>query len=194
MQETHWAYDIGAADLARELAAALGTVAVLSRFSRLLADPNRREDAPDLFLRRAEGREVALNRDVDAGERELRLERLWRPYHAAVARELAATRAGIVLAVHTFTPVYAGVAREVEVGVLFDLEEELAERVRGPIAEAGFETRMNEPYSGKAGLIFAAHRHATAAGVRALEIELRQDLAVNPAARARLVAVLAGVL
>ena len=45
--ERHIAYDIGAAQLARRLAARLGAPAVLSTFSRLLIDPNRGARRPD---------------------------------------------------------------------------------------------------------------------------------------------------
>lgn len=196
LRGTHWAYDIGAAEITRELCAAWGATAVLSRFSRLLVDPNRETSAPDLVLERAEGRTVELNRGVDAKERQRRIERLWRPYHEAVECELARADARVVLAIHTFTPIWHGMPRDLEVGVLFDLEEELAERARAELRRAGFETRMNEPYSGKAGLIFSAHHHATRRGngVCALELEVRQDLAADAAARARLIAPLRAAL
>lgn len=187
---THWAYDIGAEDLSRDLCDALGATAVLSRFSRLLADPNRDESARDLFLAVAEGEEVQLNRAIDAEERERRLARAWRPYHAAVDREVARSDCPVVLAIHTFTPVWNGVAREVEVGVLFDEEAELAERARAALATTGLVVRMNEPYSGQAGLIYSARRHALAHGRRALELEVRQDLAVEALVRAKVVAAL----
>lgn len=183
---THWAYDPGADWLTRELAEELRAVAVLSRFSRLLADPNRAEDSPDLIRTRAEGREVELNRHVDTAERERRLERLHRPYHVAIDREVGRSRAPLLLAIHTFTPVYEGQRREVEVGVLFDEEEALAERFRRAIAAAGLVTRMNEPYSGRAGLMYSVDRHARAHGRRALELEVRQDLVGDEAVRRRL--------
>jgi predicted N-formylglutamate amidohydrolase len=182
---THWAYDLGAAELTRELAAAFRATAVLSRFSRLLVDPNRDEDAADLFRSVAEGRAVYLNRSIDAAERALRLT-MAREYHRTIDDALARDPAPVVLSIHSFTPLYEGQRRAVEIGVLFDDEEELAESVRRGIADAGFETRLNEPYSGKAGLIHSAKRHSVAHGRRALELEVRQDLAVDPAVRARL--------
>lgn len=187
---THWAYDIGAEDLCRELAEALGATAVLSRFSRLLIDPNREDSARDLFLALAEGREVALNRGLTPEERERRLSRFWRPYHATVDRELARIDAPVVLSIHTFTPVFAGVAREVEIGVLYDEEEELAERARVALAATGLVVRMNEPYSGRAGLIYSARHHAVNHQRRALELEVRQDLAVEAVVRSKVVSAL----
>ena len=187
---THWAYDIGAAELTRELAQELGASAVLSRFTRLLCDANREESDPTLFREVADGHPVELNRSLSLEERARRVERLWRPYHAAVDRTVRAATAPLVLAVHTFTPVYEGEARELEVGVLFDAEEELAEDLALALRRERLIVDLNEPYSGRAGLIYSADRHARAHGRRALELEVRQDLAVEDVFRRRLIAVL----
>lgn len=188
---THWAYDLGAAELTAELARALGATAVLSCFSRLLADPNRPEDSDTLFRAHAEGVLVELNRQVDEVERARRLDGYYRPYHEAVHTSVGASAAEIVLAIHSFTPVYEGKARSMEVGVLFDGEEELAENLARVLADAGMAVALNQPYSGREGLMYAAERHAGSHGRRPLELEVRQDLAVDPAFRARLAAVLA---
>jgi predicted N-formylglutamate amidohydrolase len=184
---THWAYDLGARELAHDLSRETRAVSVLSRFSRLLADPNRPEGAPEIFRTIAEGRTVTLNASLDAEERERRLE-LWRAYHATVDREVARSTANVILAVHTFTPVYEGAPRTVEVGVLFDEETALAEKLRFAVEKAGFNVAMNEPYSGKAGLMYSVDRHARRHGRKPIELEFRQDLAVAAASRARLVA------
>lgn len=190
---THWTYDLGAADLARELALALCSVAVLSRFSRLLADANRPIDAPDLFRTEAEGRRVALNRDIGPADRARRLG-LWTRFHEAADAEVSRSSAPIVFAVHTFTPLYEGAVRRVEAGVLFDREIELAEGLRAHLERAGFRVEMNEPYSGKAGLMYSVERHALSHGRRPIELELRQDLAETPGARRRAIDAIDGWL
>jgi len=101
------------------------------------------------------------------------------------------SRAPLALSVHSFTPLYEGQRRVVEVGVLFDREEALAVELHARFREAGFEARLNEPYSGREGLIYSVSSHASVSGRRALELELRQDLAVDPAVRARVIEVLA---
>ena len=189
---THWASDLGAADLAREYAAETRTVAVLSRFSRLLCDPNRGELEPSLFRDVAERAPVHLNREISPSDRERRLHHYHRPFRAAVAREIDRHQGlHTLLSVHSFTPLYEGQPRWLEIGVLFDREEELGEQLVSAFARAGFHTRPNEPYSGKDGLIHSAALHADRVGIRAVELEVRQDLAVDPAFRARLLAVLA---
>lgn len=187
---THWAFDLGAADLTRELAARMGAVGVLSRFSRLLVDANRAEHEPSAFRDIAEGALVVLNARVDADERERRLAGYYRPFHAAIDREVAATKATTLLSVHSFTNLYEGQPRTLEVGILFDQQDALGEHLVAAFARAGFHTAPNEPYSGKAGLIHSAATHADTRGLKAVELEVRQDLAVQPAFRARVIDVL----
>ncbi len=187
---THWAWDIGAEQLARELNAELGGTLVLSRFTRLLIDPNRPLDASTLFRAVAEGRQVELNRDLDEHERNRRIERLWTPYHEAVDAAVGACRAPLLLSIHTFTPIYEGSRRELEVGVLFDRAEEPSASLAAALSAHGIATELNEPWSGKDGLIYAVERHANAHGRMPLELEVRQDLAVEEVFRERLVAAL----
>ena len=187
LRGTHWAFDLGVADTMRELSAALGAPGVLARFSRLLVDPNRAEHEDELFRKEAEGAPVYTNRDLSDAERERRLTRLYRPYHAIIDELLARSSAPIVFSVHSFTPVYEGEPRAMELGVLFNREVELAERLRHHLEAEDFIVAMNEPYSGALGLIYSAESHADRHGKRALELEIRQDLAVDAKARARVI-------
>jgi len=187
--ETHWAYDLGVADVTRALAAAVGAPAVLCNFSRLLADTNRDAADPTVFRGEAEGRPVALNANLADAERRERIARFHAPYHAAIDLLLLRyPQAAIVLSMHSFTPVYDnGPPRPMEIGVLFDHEEALAASAIASLARDGWAVAANVPYSGKAGLIYAAERHADRHGRRALELEIRQDLAADPSRRPRLV-------
>ena len=187
---THWAYDIGASDLARELGDALGAPAVLARFSRLLVDPNRPMDSDTLFRSQAEGHLVEMNRALSPSDRAERLERLYAPYHAAVDRIVGETPKASIVAVHTFTPVYEGEPRTLEVGVLYDQDEKLALKMKAAIEAQGLLVGLNEPYSGKAGMMDSPDLHARAHGRRTAELEVRQDLAVEATVRQKLVAAL----
>lgn len=191
---THWAFDLGAADLTRQLAARAGCVGVLSRFSRLLVDPNRAEHEPSAFREVAEGAPVVLNAALDDAERERRLAGYYRPFHAAIDREVEKTHATTLLSVHSFTDLYEGQRRTLEVGILFDTEDALGAMLVEAFASARFRVAPNEPYSGKAGLIHSAATHAAPRGLRAVEIEVRQDLAVDAGFRARVIEVLTKAL
>lgn len=191
---THWAIDLGARELTLELAKALGAPAVLARCSRLVVDVNRGLDAPTLFRGDADGLAIELNRDLGPEERQTRIARFYEPYHRAVDAMIAGTRAPLLFAVHSFTDEYEGSPREMELGILFDREDELGAELAAACAVAGFHTAENEPWSGKDGLIYSADRHAAAHERRALELEVRQDRCLDPAFRARLVPVLVRAL
>ena len=189
---THWALDLGIAGIARDLADELGATLVLSRFSRLLVDPNRHPTAPDRFREVADGRFVNLNLELDAAEREARMERFYRPYHAAIDEVMARTEGIFLLSLHSFTPVYEGAPpRWMDIGILFDDEDALAEQLVPVVRRHGLVTALNEPYSGKGGMMFAAQSHADAFGWHAIEIEVRQDRAINPGYRRQIVNALA---
>ncbi|MCB9610633.1 MAG: N-formylglutamate amidohydrolase [Polyangiaceae bacterium] len=177
--DSHWAWDPGVRELVLELAEALTTTAVLARFTRLLADPNRPEGHPELFRKHADGAEVALNQQIHTEEAEARVTNYYRPYHAQLDREVAESPAELCFSVHSFTPVYQGEPRELEMGVLFNEEEQLAESLQRHLSAAGYDTRLNEPYSGKAGLIYSIEQPAIRHRRRALEIEVRNDLLLD---------------
>lgn len=188
---THWAYDLGAREIALDLAAALDATAVFAEFSRLLVDPNRSEGSPDLFRACADGEPVLLNQGLSEEERKLRLARYHRPYHEAVDTALRDSKAPLLMSIHTFTPVYEGAVREVQLGVLYDEYEEHAFALGEALSHRLPAVAYNEPWSGKDGLIYSAESHARKRSRVALEIEVRQDLAVDAAYRAQLVPVLA---
>lgn len=177
---THWSYDPGAAELTRLLAERAGWPAVLSRFSRLLVDPNRAPGDPTLFRAQAEDRVIHLNAGLSERERGRRMERFYEPYHRAAGELVAGSSAAVVCGIHSFTPVYEGRRRDLQVGVLFNDDEDLARAVALDLLQAGYHVRLNEPWSGRDGLIYAPERHARAGDRLAIEIEVRQDLAADP--------------
>ncbi|MBA2321735.1 MAG: N-formylglutamate amidohydrolase [Deltaproteobacteria bacterium] len=184
---THWAWDIGIAEVTLQLAERLAVTAALAGFSRLVADPNRDLDDPTLIRREAHGREIALNRGLTDEDRAARV-RLWQAYHDAIDGVLGAQPGGVLLSMHSFTPHYQDdEPRGMEIGVLFDRDEAAAAALAGALAREGLHVALNEPYSGKGGLMYCVERHASPEGRVALELEIRQDLADDPFVRRRLV-------
>lgn len=177
--KTHIASDIGAADVARELAVAYRAPAILARWSRLLIDLNRGADDPTLIMKLSDGRIIAGNRDVDAKEAEYRLAQFHAPYHAAIAGEIARAREAAVvpalISMHSFTPNWKGTRRPWEVGVLWDKDDRLAKPLIAALTRAGLHVGDNEPYSGEleGDCMFV---HGTTNGLPHVLIEIRQDL------------------
>jgi len=183
--DDHWGWDPGAADVARALIEDRGGVGVLSRFSRLVCDPNREPSEFDWIRAECEGQQVALNANIDDAERDRRKRLYYDPYHAAIdacLRERLSHPGDVVLfSVHSFTPNYMGERRTIEMGVLFDRFEPVAQRMQAALQAEGFHTALNEPYDGMKGCMFAAHRHGNHHDVVYLELEVRQDLIDTPA-------------
>jgi predicted N-formylglutamate amidohydrolase len=176
--ERHIAYDIGAAGLTRALARRLDGPAILSRFSRLVIDPNRGEDDPTLLMRLYDGSVIPANRHAGPEELERRLDRLYRPYHAAVDALLEAREEPAVLAIHSFTPQLRGrPPRPWHIGVLHShRDERLAQAVLARLRrEPDLFVGDNEPYSGHLPGD-SIDRHALGPGRLNVLIELRQDL------------------
>ena len=185
---THWAWDIGIGEITLQLAERLGLTSVLAGFSRLVIDPNRAPDDPTLIRTEAHGREILLNQGLGAAERNRRMA-LWDAWHASAEEVVRREPGRVVLSMHSFTPYYEDhEPRIVEVGVLFDRDEAVAGALAQALAAEGIRVALNEPYSGKQGLMYSVERHAAAGGGRvALELEVRQDLADDPFVRRRLV-------
>lgn len=182
--DDHWGWDIGAPNVVRELVRLKDSIGVLCGFSRLVLDPNRNINHPDLIRREIYGEPLSFNVDLDDDEVQRRIDTLYTPYHDAIDAQLSArlARGGdvVLLSVHSFTPELDGDVRSMEIGVLFDNYDSVAERLADSFREQGFKTALNEPYSGRTGLIFAANRHGREHGVIYIELEIRQDLIDTP--------------
>lgn len=174
----HIAYDIGSAAMTRRLQALTGAPALMTDFSRLLIDANRGEDDPTLVMRLSDGAIVPGNAEVDAAERQRRIERFHRPYHQAIAatldRMLATGVAPAILSIHSFTPSWKGVSRPWDMAVLWDRDDRLAAPALAAFRARGLVVGDNQPYDGalKSDTLY---RHGTARGLAHLLIEIRQD-------------------
>ena len=177
----HIAYDVGAEGLSRFLATELNAPLILSRFSRLVIDPNRGEHDPTVLMRIYDGSIIPANRNADRAETERRLAAFHRPYHDALTGLAARRNDCAILSVHSFTPQFKG--REIRpwhVGVLYAEDDRLAlpllDRLR---AEGDIYVGDNEPYSGHLPGD-TMDRHGTAHNRAHVLIELRNDLIETP--------------
>lgn len=186
--ERHIAYDIGVELVVRLLSARLGVPSVLAGFSRLLIDPNRGLDDPTLIMQISDGAIVPGNANLSSAERQARIARYYRPYHAAIDRlidvAMATGRPPAILSIHSFTPTWRGVERPWHAGVLSNRDERFAapliERLKGG---ADLLVGDNEPYMG--GLEGdTLDVHATGRGLADALLEIRQDLISDAAGAA----------
>ncbi|GLR51372.1 N-formylglutamate amidohydrolase [Shinella yambaruensis] len=196
--QRHIAYDIGVEGLVRGLHARLNAPVVMSRFSRLLIDPNRGEDDPTLVMRISDGAIVPGNHPIAPEEWQYRLETFHRPYHDAVSRTIGAVadrtgKAPLVLSMHSFTPAWKGVARPWQVTVLWDSDPRAVRPLLAELEAPGdVVVGDNEPYDGalRGDTMF---RHCMKPGIPHALIEIRQDEIGDAAGIARWVERLAPI-
>lgn len=192
----HIAWDVGAAGVTRNLADLMTAPAILSRFSRLVVDPNRGENDPTIIMKVYDGTIVPGNRDLSPEDREARLNDWYRPYHAAYAELAARSRDTTIVAVHSFTPRLNGRAlRPWHIGILYDARDErlarpLIERLR---QSGDIVVGENEPYAGHLPGD-AIDRHGLGPKRPNALIEIRHDLIDTPEKQADWAARLAPVL
>lgn len=182
----HIAWDIGALAVAEQMATMLDAPLAYATHSRLLLDLNRDPDAPDSIATLGEDTAIPGNLNVSAYERRLRCDWLYAPFHAGVDalidHRLARGQATVVVSIHSFTPVYRGVPRPWQVGVLGSRDRRLADpwlaALRGdPVLEVG----DNQPYSPRDGVYHSLDRHGERRGLPSAMIELRNDQILDPA-------------
>lgn len=174
--ERHIAYDVGAQGVSLALGQALDATVICSDYSRLVIDPNRGEEDPTLIMQLYDGTIIPGNRQVDAAEKQRRIDLLYRPYHTALA-ELAARPGIVILSIHSFTRQLNGrPPRPWEVGVLSAEDRRftnpLMTRLRMSLSTPVGD---NEPYGGHLPGD-AIDKHAIAHGRPNALIELRNDL------------------
>lgn len=176
----HIAWDIGVEEVARELAPRLDCPTVLSGFSRLVIDANRRLGSTGAIPAASDGTEVPGNRNLGPPHRAARVEQLFKPYHAAVSRvieaKLAEKQQPVLIFLHSFTPVMQGFHRPWEIGVLWSSDGRIAKPLIEGLRAKGLAVGDNEPYSGASTEDYGLHVHGEGRGLPCVLIELRQDL------------------
>ena len=177
----HIAYDIGAADVTRRLAALLDCPAVLCGTSRLVIDCNRPHDDPTSIPPVSDGVTIPGNQNVTAEERQRRIDSYFWPYQRVVeARLRAMLDAGTVpalVSIHSFTPVFEGFERPWHVALLSGRDRRMTDPV---LAELGRDPAIvvgdNEPYSGWDASAYAINVYGAGMGLPSAVFEVRQDL------------------
>jgi predicted N-formylglutamate amidohydrolase len=195
----HIAWDVGAADVTRGLSAALDAPAFLGTYSRLLVDLNRPLDAPTAMPTRSEATDIPGNAALGEGERERRRLLIHAPFHDRVAdhldRRARAGRPTALVTIHSFTPVFLGVARPWHAGILYDRSKAFARAViDGLAADPALVVAANQPYTVDRASDYAIPVHGTDRDIPAILVEIRSDGIDTPSGVARWIDRLAGIL
>ena len=198
-RSAHIAWDPGALGLARGLAQRLDAMLIAAEVSRLIYDLNRAPNAPGARTARSENYEIPGNYGLDSDERRRRTATVYVPFHAAVRAEIAARLAAgtapVLVTVHSFTPVYHGQKRDVELGIIHDADATLANAVLGAAkSQTSLNTQLNAPYSAADDVTHTLRLHATPYGLLNVMLEIRNGLLADAGAEHEMADKLAPVL
>ena len=180
-QVRHIGWDIGIAGVAERLASLLDAHLIAQRYSRLVIDCNRPLGVPSSIPLLSEATRIPGNESISAADAEARRRAIFLPYHdrieAAVQARLREQRPTILISLHSFTPVYAGVARPWHVGTLYRRDTVLPPLLLHHFRKEGdLVVGDNEPYAVSEVTDYTIPVHAEARGLINSGIEIRQDL------------------
>jgi len=197
--DRHIAWDIGIAGVTEQLAQALDATAVLQAYSRLVIDCNRHPGWASSIPSISELTAIPGNETIRPAEREARRRAIFLPYHQQIAellerRNMAGQRT-VLVAMHSFTPVFKGEPRQVEIGILYNRDTRLAHVLLDLLRrDGGLVVGDNQPYAVGDLSDYTVPVHAEPAGLAHVEIEIRQDLIADPAGQTAWAARLARLL
>ncbi|MES1149448.1 MAG: N-formylglutamate amidohydrolase, partial [Bradyrhizobium guangdongense] len=181
----HIAWDIGIAGVAERLAKLLDAHLIAQRYSRLVIDCNRPPGAASSIPVISEATAIPGNEGISEQARDARRHEIFDPYHArikaAIDARVHAKRPTVLVALHSFTPVYAGVARPWHIGTLYHRDTVLPRLLLQHLrAEGDLVVGDNEPYAVSDVTDYGIPVHAEARGLVNTGIEIRQDLIAEP--------------
>ncbi|WP_248304579.1 N-formylglutamate amidohydrolase [Breoghania sp. L-A4] len=179
---SHIAWDPGALPVAVALSKALDAPLLAHRLSRLVYDCNRPPEAESAVPAISEIHPIPGNANLAPEDREARVALCYTPFRnalrAAIDRRIAMERPPVLVTIHSFTPVYRGERRDVEIGILHhDADSRLADAMLDAAAsDTRFDVRRNAPYGQSDGVMHTLHEHGVSHGLLNVMIEIRNDL------------------
>jgi len=177
----HIAWDIGIAGVAESLSKQLDAHLVAQRYSRLVIDCNRPPAAPSSIPRLSEATVIPGNEGLAREAAEARRHAIFDPYHRRIDEIIdRRSRDGtptVLVSLHSFTPVYAGIKRPWHIGTLYHRDTRLPPMLLKLLrAEPDLVVGDNEPYAVSDETDYTIPVHGEARGLMNTGIEIRQDL------------------
>lgn len=191
---SHIVWDPGAMAVANGISSRLDAVLVASQISRLVYDCNRPPSSPDAIAARSEIFDVPGNQALSRAERDARINLVYEPFRTSLGSVISKRQTpGVIVTVHSFTRIYKGKAREVELGILHDEDSRLADAM---LANAHRHTSLNvlrnEPYGPVDGVTHTLRESALPGGLHNVMIEIRNDLLTTQQEQDAMAAMLSG--
>jgi predicted N-formylglutamate amidohydrolase len=182
--ERHIAWDIGSGAVCHIVADALDATVIQQNYSRLVIDCNRTPGSEPSIPKTGEFTPVPGNVGLSEDRKATRAREIFRPYHDRIEAELdlrrKAGRPDALIAMHSFTPVFKGLARPWHVGVLYNRDTRFAHLLMALLKrKEGLVVGDNEPYGVTDASDYTIPVHGERRGLPHVAIEVRHDLIAN---------------
>ena len=190
---SHAAWDIGVLELARRVSELMDARLLAARVSRLVYDVNRSPERSDAIVEKSEAFDIPGNRGLSEVERQERARQFYDPFHQLLAQTASSCQA--IVTIHSFTPVFMGKTRDVEIGVLHDTDSRLAKQLLEALPSyTDLRVFRNAPYGPEDGVTHTLELHGVRHGKLNAMIEIRNDLIDSVDRREIMARVLAAAL
>ncbi len=182
IMDSHIAYDIGAANIAKILSEKLNAPSILAGFSRLVIDINRPIDDFTLIREISDGIVIQGNRHITNINKQQRIDEIYAPYHRAIKQIIDKKHCGknfpAIISIHSCTDKMNGKARPWHIGVLMNKDRRMGEKLMAILAAQNPDIYIgdNKPYSGMDPYGYSIETHAIPAKLPNVLLEIRQDL------------------
>jgi predicted N-formylglutamate amidohydrolase len=198
-RERHIAWDIGIAAIGRLLAEAIDATLIQQNYSRLVIDCNRPPGTLASIPEISELTAIPGNEGLTEADRDARARDIFWPYHQAIESELdrrkGANPATALIALHSFTPVFKGVARAMQAALLYNRDPRLARKLLELLRQdQELIVGDNEPYFVSDTTDYTIPVHGERRGLLHVLIEIRQDLIADEPGQRQWAASLARLL
>jgi len=195
-RDSHVAWDPGALAVARSLSSSLDAVLVAGRVSRLVFDCNRAPDATDAMPAHSEVFEIPGNAGLSRREKSRRVARYYDPFREVLDDVVSGhDLPAVLVTVHSFTPVYLGKPRAVELGILHDSDSRIADQMlRVASSHTDLNVLRNQPYGPGDGVTHTLKVHGIGNGLPNVMLEIRNDLIGAQDQQRRVAAEISGLL
>lgn len=176
-RRSHAVWDPGAMEVATRLSKHLDAPLIASGVSRLVYDCNRPPTAHDAMPARSEIIDVPGNCNLSNDDRADRARLYYAPFQAALRRLIQRVADPVLVTIHSFTPIYHGAKRTVEIGVLHDSDTRLADAML-QVADrhTAADVQRNAPYGPQDGVTHTLREHGLRGGHPNVMLEVRNDL------------------
>ncbi|MGI9372757.1 MAG: N-formylglutamate amidohydrolase [Hyphomicrobiales bacterium] len=182
--KSHIAWDPGALSVAEHLTEILDAPLIAQKTSRLLYDCNRHPSAPDAVPAKSEIYDIPGNTGLSQADINVRAARFYEPFrkqiNAVMEQKSQNGFPPVLVTIHSFTPIYYGKPRSVELGILHDNDIRLANNLLNELGnETNLNVERNQPYGPQDGVTHTLIEHGIKRGALNVMLEIRNDLIVR---------------